>query len=62
MGRKEYRELLALAGEQVPQGVYAVEKGDYAELRNDPCPSRTQLKQQRRAWKAQGFKAYVNGL
>ncbi|MCD7829023.1 MAG: hypothetical protein LUG58_01130 [Clostridiales bacterium] len=51
-----------MASELVPCGVYAVEKGDYAELRNDPCSSRTQLKQRRRMWKAQGFKVYANGL
>lgn len=51
-----------MASELVPCGVYAVEKGDYAELRNDPCASRTQLKEARRTWKAQGFKVYANGL
>ena len=35
MSRKEYQGLLKIAKEQVPFGVYALEKGDYAELRND---------------------------
>lgn len=35
MSRKEYEGLLQMASEQVPFGVYAVEKGDYAELRHD---------------------------
>ncbi len=35
MSRKEFQGLLQIAKEQVPKGVYAVEKGDYAELRND---------------------------
>ncbi|MCC8075726.1 MAG: hypothetical protein LIO95_07300 [Clostridiales bacterium] len=62
MSWKQYRSLLKVAGEMVPCGVYAVEKGDYAELRNDPCNSKTQLKEARRTWKAQGFKVYANGL
>ncbi|MCD8050590.1 MAG: hypothetical protein LUE89_02785 [Clostridiales bacterium] len=62
MSWKEYRRLLKAASDCVPCGVYAVEKGDYAELRNDPCSSRTRLKQRRREWKAQGFKVYANGL
>ena len=30
MGRKEYQGLLELAKEQVPMGIYAVERNDYA--------------------------------
>ena len=37
MNRKEYQGLLEIAKEQVPMGVYALEKNDYAELRNDAC-------------------------
>ena len=35
MSEKEYRGLLQVASEQVPLGIYAVEKKDYAELRCD---------------------------
>jgi hypothetical protein len=41
--------------------VYALEKGDYAELRNDKCSSATQLKELKRQFKQQGFKVHVNG-
>lgn len=34
MSRKEYEGLLGIASEQVPFGIYAVEKKDYAELCN----------------------------
>lgn len=61
MSRKEYQGLLQVAGEQVPKGVYAVEKGDYAELRKDDCRSSTQLKALIRQFKSQGFKVYANG-
>lgn len=61
MNRKEFQGLLQIAKEQVPKGVYAVEKGDYAELRNDHCTSATQLKALTRQFKSQGFKVYANG-
>lgn len=61
MNRSEYEGLLKVAKEQVPIGVYAVEKKDYAELRNDTCESKSKLKEVIRTFKAQGFKVYANG-
>lgn len=61
MNRKEYQGLLEVAKEQVSRGIYAVEKGDYAELRCDKCTSTTQLKAMVRAFRAQGFRVYANG-
>ena len=61
MSRKEYQGMLELASEQVPFGIYAVEKADYAELRHDRCSSMTQLKSVIRQFRAQGFKVYANG-
>ena len=61
MSRKEYQGLLQVAKEQVPKGVYAVEKGSYAELCNDKCSSKTQLKALIRSYKSNGFKVHVNG-
>lgn len=62
MSRKEFQGLLdTVAKEQVPMGVYAVEKKDYAELRCDKCNSITQLKKLIRYYKGQGFKVYANG-
>lgn len=60
MTRKEYEGLLQEASEQVPFGVYAVEKGDYAELRRDRCGSITQLKALIRQFKGQGFRVHAN--
>lgn len=62
MNRKEYQGLLKIASEQVPFGIYAVEKKDYAELRCDKCRSITQLKSMVRNFKSQGFKVMANGL
>ena len=61
MSRKEYQGLLEVAREQVPLGIYALEKSDYAELRCDKCTSMTQLKAMIRTFKSQGFKVYANG-
>lgn len=61
MSRKEYEGLLKVASEQVPFGVYALEKKDYAELRCDKCSSITQLKNLTRQFKVQGFKVHSNG-
>lgn len=61
MGQKEYQGLLQMASEQVPFGIYAIEKQGYAELRCDKCTSVTQLKNLTRQFKAQGFKVHSNG-
>lgn len=61
MNKKEYKGLLKVAKEQVPLGIYALEKADYAELRCDKCDSITQLKELIRQFKKQGFKVYSNG-
>ena len=60
MGRLEYQRLLQVASEQVPFGIYAIEKGNYAELRNDKCGSITQLKELTRQFRANGFRALSN--
>ena len=53
--------MLETVREQVPLGIYALEKVDYAELRHDHCKSATQLKAMTRQFKAQGFKVMANG-
>lgn len=61
MSQKEYQGLLKIASEQVPFGIYAVEKQGYSELMNLKCESTTQLKQRICELKAQGFKVSANG-
>ena len=61
MSQKEYQGMLKMASEQVPFGIYAIEKQGYAELRCDKCSSVTQLKSLTRQFKAQGFKVHANG-
>lgn len=52
MSQEEYQGLLKMASDQVPFGVYAIEKKGYAELRNDKCKSMSQLKKLIRGFKA----------
>lgn len=61
MSQKEYQGLLKVASDEVPLGIYALEKKDYAELRNDKCKSISQLKELTRQFKAQGLKVLSNG-
>nr|DAQ13417.1 MAG TPA: protein of unknown function (DUF3173) [Caudoviricetes sp.] len=44
----------------VPFGIYAVEKDGIIEMRNDQCKSRTKLKELKRTFKQQGYKVYSN--
>lgn len=62
MPRDKYQGLLRIASEQVPFGIYAIEKGDYAELHNDRLKSITELKDLRRKFKRAGYKVYANGI
>ena len=61
LNRSEYEGLLKIAKEQMPVGVYAVEKKDYAELRYDICESKSELKEVIGTFEASGFKVYANG-
>lgn len=61
MGWEEYQGLLQVASEQVPFGIYAVEKQGYAELRCDKCTSITHLKGLMRNLMAHGFKVRQTG-
>ena len=44
-----------MASDQVPRGIYAIEKKDYAELRCDRCNSITQTKKLKQQLKAEGY-------
>lgn len=62
MTKNQAQNLLKLAKEQVPMGVYAIEKDKILELRNDKCKSVTQVKSLKRQFKKAGFKVYANGV
>ena len=60
MNQKEYQGLLQVASDQVPFGIYAIEKQGCAELHCDKCSSVTQFKSLTRQFKAQGYRVYSN--
>ena len=62
MSPEEYRQMLKLASEQVPFGVYALEKDGMAELRKDDCKSKGKLKELIRSYRLRGFKVHQNGV
>ena len=61
VSRKRYESILAVGKEQVPFGVYAIEKDGQAEMRHDHCKSTTQLKALTRQFQSRGFKVYAIG-
>ena len=62
MNKEQADEILNIGKEQVPLGVYAVERDNVLVLCNDKANSKTQLKKMIREYKAKGFKVYRNGL
>lgn len=62
MTAKGAEELLEVAKEQVPFGVYAVKKGNQLFMLNMKAQSRTQLKKMIRDFKNEGLLVYSNGL
>ena len=60
MSQEEYQGLLKVASEQIPFGIYALEKEGYAELRHDRCESITQLEGLSRQFRTQGFRVLSN--
>lgn len=59
MGRKEYRGVLKVASQQIPCGIYAVEKVGICELRKDKF-EREDLKKTVEEYEKNGFKVYYN--
>lgn len=62
MSKNQAQNLLKIAKEQVPMGIYALEKEKTLELRNDKCKSKTQVKNLKGQFKKAGFKVYANGV
>lgn len=60
MDKKELDGVLKIASEQVPQGIYAIQKDNYVELAREKNLSKTQLKHRLRELKAAGYKVYYN--
>lgn len=61
MGDKAYKGVLEVARQQVPFGIYAVEKDRMCELRKDKCRDEKELNALSTDFIKNGFKVYVNG-
>lgn len=60
MRTKEYKGVLKVASEQIPCGIYAVEKDGICELRKDTFESKEELKKAVAEYAAKGFKVHYN--
>lgn len=60
MGRKEYRGVLKAVSEQIPCGIYAVEKDGFCELRKDTFDGKEKLKKAVAEYAVKGFKVHYN--
>lgn len=62
MTYKQFMGVVGISKEQVPFGIYAIMKNNYAEMLNVKCSSKSQLRNCINEYKQQGFKVYSNGL
>lgn len=60
MGTKEYKGVLKVASQQIPCGIYAVEKDGICELRKDTFDSKEELKKSVAEYATKGFKVHYN--
>lgn len=60
MGRKVYRGVLKVASEQIPCGIYAVEKDGICELRKDTFENKEKLNKAIAEYTEKGFKVHYN--
>lgn len=60
MNQKEYQGLKQIASEQVPLGIYAIEKDDYAELMNIKCEDVNEVKARAKQFQKEGFLVVTN--
>lgn len=60
MTREQCEGVLKIASTQVPVGIYAVEKDEVVELKNESFPVRKQLNREIVKYHHKGFKVYWN--
>ena len=60
MNRNQLRGVLKVASSLMPFGIYAVQKDDVCELRNDEFDNAEELKKAVWVYKEKGFKVYYN--
>lgn len=62
MTRAEYDKLLQMASDLIPRGIFAIEKHNYAELKNETYELHSDLREAVRVYKYNDFKVHANGL
>lgn len=60
MGKKQAEGVLEFASEQIPFGIYAVEKDGIIELKKEKCKSKAKLETLIRMFESQGFQVHYN--
>lgn len=60
MNRKQADGVLKVASEQIPFGIYAIERKGILELKKDEYQRKTRLKRNIEILKKAGFKVYAN--
>lgn len=61
IGRKAFRNVLDIAKQSVPFGIYAVKKGDFCELKKEVFKSQEEMNKQIVEYQKQGFMVYFSG-
>ena len=61
MTRKQLNSVLDIAKEQIPSGIYAVEKNGICELKKDTFDNVKELREAVLEYKNKGFKVFYNG-
>ena len=59
MPRKQAKQLLKVASELVPSGIYAIERNGYMELMNSTL-THSEIKRKRKEYGRLGWKVYAN--
>ena len=60
MSRKQFDGVLKVAKKAVKHGIYAVEKGDMAQMKKETCSNKAELEKAVAEYEAKGFKVHYN--
>ena len=60
MSRKQFDGVLKVAKKAVKHGIYAVEKGGTAEMKNETYLNKSELENVVKEYEEKGFKVYYN--
>ena len=60
MGRKAFRGVLDIAKKSVPNGIYAVSKDDFCEMKKETFRNQEEMNKQIVAYQKQGFRVFFN--